>query len=179
MDAKQFGAFIAQRRKEKNMTQADLAERLHVTDKAISRWERGKGFPDINTIEPLANVLDLSVLELMKTERNASNGCSGQDAIDIMRSAAELAAKNRKQELTATALAIFTTIVTAAITWAAGFGNLGGVIFFGALVAVPEVCLYYFMDCPEDKNGRKIYLYIGLVVLVIITVLLVHFQRAW
>lgn len=69
MDARKFGAFVAERRKEKNMTQADLAAKLQVTDKAVSRWERGLGFPDINTIEPLADALELSVLELMKSEK--------------------------------------------------------------------------------------------------------------
>mgnify|MGYP002802871563 FL=1 len=54
MDAEKFGAFIAAARKEKNMTQKALAEKLHVTDKAVSRWERGLGFPDIHTIEPHA-----------------------------------------------------------------------------------------------------------------------------
>lgn len=62
MDAKKFGAFIAAMRKEKNMTQMDLARKLQVTDKAVSKWERGLGFPDINTIEPLADALGLSVL---------------------------------------------------------------------------------------------------------------------
>ena len=73
MDPKVFGTFIAKRRKEKNMTQADLAEKLNVTDKAVSRWERGIGFPDINTIEPLASALEISVPELMKSERILSN----------------------------------------------------------------------------------------------------------
>lgn len=41
MDAKEFGAFLAQVRRERNMTQAELAQQLHVTDKAVSRWERG------------------------------------------------------------------------------------------------------------------------------------------
>ena len=49
MDAKRFGAFISERRKEHHMTQADLAGKVGVTDKAVSRWERGLGFPDINT----------------------------------------------------------------------------------------------------------------------------------
>ena len=69
MDSQKFGTFIAQCRKDKKMTQADLAAKLNVTDKAISRWERGVGFPDINTIEPLAAALDVSVAELMKSER--------------------------------------------------------------------------------------------------------------
>lgn len=46
------------------MTQAELAGKIHVTDKAISRWERGLGFPDIQTLEPLAQALGISVLEL-------------------------------------------------------------------------------------------------------------------
>lgn len=69
MDAEKFGAFISQCRKEKQMTQAELAARLQVTDKAVSRWERGIGFPDISTIEPLADALDISVVELMSLRK--------------------------------------------------------------------------------------------------------------
>ena len=53
MDAKKFGRFVAERRKELKMTQKDLAAKIQVTDKAVSKWERGLGFPDINTIEYL------------------------------------------------------------------------------------------------------------------------------
>lgn len=69
MDAKRLGAFIAILRKENGLTQRELAERLHVTDKAVSRWERGIGFPDIGTIESLADALGVSILELMQCER--------------------------------------------------------------------------------------------------------------
>lgn len=68
MDVQQFGSFLQQRRKELSLTQADLAERLHVTDKAISRWERGVGFPDIKLLEPLAEALGLTLTELLKCE---------------------------------------------------------------------------------------------------------------
>ena len=50
MDAQVFGSFIASVRKEKGMTQAELAQKLSVTDKAVSRWERGQGFPDIHSL---------------------------------------------------------------------------------------------------------------------------------
>ena len=70
MDAKKIGAFIAGERKARQMTQQALAEELHVTDKAVSRWERGVGLPDIELIEPLATALDVSVAELMHAKRD-------------------------------------------------------------------------------------------------------------
>lgn len=65
MDREMLGRFIAQRRKERNMTQRELAEKLHVTDKAVSKWERGVGCPDISLLEPLAEALELSVDQLL------------------------------------------------------------------------------------------------------------------
>ncbi len=69
MEAAKLGAFIAQLRKEANMTQAELAQKLNVTVQAVSKWERGKGLPDINTLEPLADALGVSIIELMKAQR--------------------------------------------------------------------------------------------------------------
>lgn len=69
MDANELGKYIAALRKEKQITQAELAERLNVTDKAVSRWERGIGFPDINTLEPLADVLGVSLTELLNCKK--------------------------------------------------------------------------------------------------------------
>ena len=59
------GAIIKKLRERKDLTQADLAERLHVSDKAISKWETGKGYPDITMIEPIAETLGISVAELL------------------------------------------------------------------------------------------------------------------
>ena len=73
MDNKKFGEFIAEIRKEKNMTQNDLAKELNLTDKAISKWERGLSFPDITIWEPLANALDISLVELIKAEKIKEN----------------------------------------------------------------------------------------------------------
>lgn len=75
MDAKAFGSFLAKTRKASGLTQSALAEQLHVTDKAVSRWERGLGFPDINTLEPLAEALGLTLAQLM----HADSG-NGEDA---------------------------------------------------------------------------------------------------
>ena len=68
MDVQKFGMFLQQRRKELGMKQSDLAEKLHVTDKAVSRWERGVGFPDINLLEPLSEALEISLTELLKCD---------------------------------------------------------------------------------------------------------------
>lgn len=84
MDAQKFGAFIAGIRREQNLTQAQLAEKIHVTDKAVSRWERGLGFPDINSLEPLADALGISILELMQSEKNPENTVTKEDASEAL-----------------------------------------------------------------------------------------------
>ena len=68
MDKAKTGALIAAARKEKNMTQKELAKALHVSDRAVSKWERGAGFPDVSLLEPLADALDLQVLDLLRGE---------------------------------------------------------------------------------------------------------------
>lgn len=78
MDAKKIGLFIADQRKSLELTQAELAEKLHVTDKAVSRWERGQGFPDINSIEPLADALGVSIAEIMRGEKTVGTTDDGE-----------------------------------------------------------------------------------------------------
>lgn len=69
MDAETTGRFIAELRREKGWTQRELADRLSVTDKAVSRWETGKGFPDASLLPPLAGELGVSVGELLAGKR--------------------------------------------------------------------------------------------------------------
>ena len=69
MDQIKIGKFIAQLRKEQDMTQLDLANKLGVTDRAVSKWENGRGLPDISLIQPLCETLDISINELLKGER--------------------------------------------------------------------------------------------------------------
>lgn len=91
MDAKQLGNFIQSIRKEKGLTQAQLGEQINVTDKAISRWERGIGFPDINLLEPLAQALDITVLELIQSQKLEKESISKNEAADMMTNALSLA----------------------------------------------------------------------------------------
>lgn len=69
MNQEKIGLFIAKCRREKNMTQEDLAEKLGVSNKSISRWESGKTMMDISLFEPLCNELDISIIELLNGER--------------------------------------------------------------------------------------------------------------
>lgn len=67
MEKQTLGTMIASLRKEKGMTQADLAEKLGVTDKAVSKWERNLSCPDIGLLPKLAEILEISLDELMHT----------------------------------------------------------------------------------------------------------------
>ena len=69
MDQEKIGKFIAECRKEKKLTQEQLAEKLGVSNRSISRWENGKTMPDISLFEPLCEELNISINELLKGQR--------------------------------------------------------------------------------------------------------------
>ena len=78
MDNYVTGAAIKSLREAKRLTQEELAERIHVSAKAVSKWETGKGFPDISLLEPLAEALGISVIELLSgcTIRNRNKAAN-------------------------------------------------------------------------------------------------------
>lgn len=71
LDQKKVGSFLKILRKEKGLTQEQLAERFEVSGRTISRWETGKNFPDINMLIELAEYYDVDVLEIIKGERKS------------------------------------------------------------------------------------------------------------
>lgn len=68
MDRYVTGAVIKRLRENQKMTQEELAEKIYVSSKAVSKWETGQGFPDISLLEPLAKALGISVIELLSGE---------------------------------------------------------------------------------------------------------------
>lgn len=82
IDKFKFGAFVSELRKEKGYTQKDLAERLFISDKAISKWETGMSIPDITLLIPLSNLLDVSVTELLMCERIDSNSSIDAEKVE-------------------------------------------------------------------------------------------------
>ena len=71
MDNIKTGNLIKELRKEKGMTQKDLADKLHITDRAVSKWERGLCAPDISLLEPLSEILEVKVTDLISGEQSA------------------------------------------------------------------------------------------------------------
>lgn len=69
MNQEKIGKFILELRKEKNMTQQELADKIGVTDRAISKWENGRGMPDLSLMKPLCEVLGISINDLISGEK--------------------------------------------------------------------------------------------------------------
>lgn len=91
MNVQKVGILIAELRKEKGMTQKDLAVKLRVSDRAVSKWERGLNLPNAELFEPLCALLDISVMELLRGERNEAKQIAVAEAEDAVSAIAELA----------------------------------------------------------------------------------------
>lgn len=70
MNEEKIGKFISRKRKLKNLTQKELANKLHITDKAVSKWDRGVSLPDISVLIPLLEILNVGLYDLLKGGNN-------------------------------------------------------------------------------------------------------------
>lgn len=159
MDSKIFGHFIAGIRKEKNMTQAELADKIGVTDKAISRWERGIGFPDINTLEPLAKALDITILELMNSQKSDAESETTQESqiIEIMNKAVEISKENQRQERVTNWLSGGVVVIVAILVKMFSASSIGGALLVGGFVSLVIISLYLYARNYSDKHSRIVY----------------------
>ena len=98
MDNAKTGGLIAARRRELSLTQKELAEKLHISDRTVSKWERGAGFPDISLLEPLADALGLSVLDLIQGETQ-KQAVTEVTLRDVVRSISLHARKTTRQQI--------------------------------------------------------------------------------
>lgn len=118
MDQQKTGILIAARRRELGMTQRALAEKLGISDRAVSKWERGAGFPDVSLIEPLADALELTVLELFHGEVQTpapEQERSAREVLDICRP--QIEAHNNRTRRWMTAFGILSILAFALLTW--------------------------------------------------------------
>lgn len=84
IDKCQFGSFVLELRKQKGLTQKELAEKLFVSDKAVSKWEKGLSLPDIILLKPLAASLDVTVAELLECRRIESTEHIDTEKVDAI-----------------------------------------------------------------------------------------------
>lgn len=163
MDNVKTGAFIKERRKEKNMTQKELADLLHVTDRAVSKWERGLCAPDISLLEPLAAALDVTIVELISGERTGCRertnelDCAVKNIIDY--SEHEMAQKRK-----ALTKKIIVTVILAGLLFALLIPTLNGAIRGDGFVwqCIPAyLCAQGAARAIETTDAQKIQTYIG------------------
>ena len=146
MDTRQTGAFIAALRKEKGMTQEQLARTLFLTHTAVSKWERGLGFPDVSVIEPLAETLGVTVTELFRGQREEIVSREGERAA---RDALRLTKMTRRREKLLWWLAALCLFLTAA-------GALFFALWRGSLrLPDPPVRGTYQTDLTPGANDTR------------------------
>lgn len=78
MNQEKIGKFIANLRKEKNLTQEDLAEQLGITKNVVSKWERGLGLMDMSLLKPLSNILEVEIIDILSGDKINKNDKSDQ-----------------------------------------------------------------------------------------------------
>ena len=148
MDVSKIGAFIAECRKEKKLTQEQLAEKLYITDRAVSKWERGLSLPDADKMLDLCNILDINVNELLNGERIDMKDYEKKNEELLLELAKQDELKNKRLitdmwVITITAFIFYTSLIIMSAYF------LGEGPIFAAIVAVSTiilliVCFYGF-----------------------------------
>lgn len=122
MDNKKIGLFIAEKRKNQNLTQKQLADKIGVTDKAVSRWETGKGMPEVSLLQPLSKALGVSLCELLNgeaVEQNDNSKITDEIIVDTLKTA------NEKNKIVKVLVAVLAFVLLAAVLVIVGFA-VGG-----------------------------------------------------
>ena len=114
MDNEKTGKLISSIRKDKGLTQKQLADSLGVSNATISKWETGKGFPDISLLEPLASVLDITVSEVLAGERHKNNDENNSLINDLVE--ISIKEQNRKIKVTNWIIAITVALLYISIS---------------------------------------------------------------
>ena len=144
MDQIKIGKFIAECRKRKKLTQMQLAEKLGITDKAVSKWERGVAMPDSSIMLELCDVLNISVNELLSGEKNDMENNNQKNEQLLLDMAKELERKNKT--VWTSMWVIMGVSITALI---AGLLIVAYLIPEGVwqLVAILGICVVFLIPC--------------------------------
>lgn len=157
MNAKDMGMFICKLRKENNMTQMELAQQLHVTDKAVSRWERGIGYPDIQLLPALSESLHVSVAELISCKKSLNY--SNEEVTNIIHNLDVYKMESFRQDRKADKISLVCMIFVAACVYISGHGSIIGSLCIGVIFAMAVIGLYYLY---YDNSTKRIYAFFSL-----------------
>ena len=142
MDSKQIGLFIAKKRKEKNLSQEDLASLIYVSNKTISKWENGRGIPNIDVLIPLCEILECELIELLKGKENIDKKEYNKIVLDNM--------KNKRKRLildliTGILLCIVFCITEAYLYIKGASNNVGTFVFiiFFVILIIFDITNYF------------------------------------
>ena len=144
MDQIKIGRFIAECRKQKHLTQMQLAEKLGITDKAISKWERGIAMPDTSIMLELCDILCISVNELLSGEKIIMENCNQKNEQLLLDMAKELEQKNKTVWKSMWVIMTISMIALIAGIFIAAFLIPEGV---WQLVTILGVCVVFLMPC--------------------------------
>ena len=144
MNQLKIGKFIAQQRKSVNLTQMQLAEKLGITDRAVSKWERGIAMPDSSIMLELCEILKISVNELLKGEKISMENNNEKNQELLLEMSKEMEVRNK---------IIWTNMwIIMIVSMVALFGGFAVVYFFvpeGAwqIVAILAICVVFLIPC--------------------------------
>ncbi|MBR3953395.1 MAG: helix-turn-helix domain-containing protein [Oscillospiraceae bacterium] len=169
INKEKFGEFVTTLRKEKGMTQKELAEKLFVSDKAVSKWERGQSLPDITLLNPLAEVLDSTPAELLNCGKLEENESIAPERVEeLVGKAINFSDDEKTRKVITTRgiliylLCLVVGIIGAAICNFIYMDSINNVIWtFEALFAVFGAYFMFFVKerLPDYYDSNKISLY--------------------
>lgn len=154
MDQKRIGTFIARCRKEKNLTQMQLAELLGITNQAVSKWENGRGMPEVSLLQPLCKVLGISLNELFSGEHISAEEYKGKAEENISKLFKEKQIANLKPVKYVFSICANVTLFVAVIELAIGVvGNFFHSTILKAMLINVSVWLILFLA----SMGKLVY----------------------
>ncbi len=118
MDQIKIGKFIAARRRAKNLTQAELAEKLHITDRAVSKWETGRGLPDSSIMLALCHALEIDVNDLLHGEMVTAQDYKKKSAALLIEMTKQKEQTDRQLLSLEIIIGIFSTVILLGFTYA-------------------------------------------------------------
>ena len=144
MNQIKIGEFISSQRKKKNLTQAALAEKLGITDRAVSKWERGKGLPDVSLMLDLCEIFGITVNELLCGEIISMENSNLKNEQLLLDMAKELEKKNKTIWTSMWAIMIVSMTALFAGIFISAFLIPEGV---WQLVTILVICIVFLIPC--------------------------------